>query len=228
MVVPGGGALADEVRICQRQLGLADGAAHRMALLAMDQLAWAVAGLRLGFEVGDTEEALRRSLEQGHVAVWAPFTLVANRRDIPQSWTVTSDSLALWLGAPPRRRARVMSSNRSQRPRAAISAEQLARDGVVDAAFPAMLREAGLPTFLLGRGDQAAFAASLGLPGGACGAPSTKVVVLSLSADPRACLPGRLEVGLSLRSRAATKMAESILFLTGHLARPGSRRCSRA
>jgi 5-(aminomethyl)-3-furanmethanol phosphate kinase len=169
VVVPGGGALADEVRICQRQLGLGDGAAHRMALLAMDQLAWAVGGLRLGFEVGDTEEALRRSLEEGHVAVWAPFTLVANRRDIPQSWTVTSDSLALWLG---RRLGaeRVFVVKSIERRRSAMSAEQLARDGVVDAAFPAMLHEAGVPVFLLGRGDQAAFAASLGVAGGACGA----------------------------------------------------------
>jgi dihydroneopterin aldolase len=169
VVVPGGGALADEVRNCQRQLGLADGAAHRMALLAMDQLAWAVAGLRLGFEVGDTEDALRRSLDEGHVAVWAPFTLVANRRDIPQSWTVTSDSLALWLG---RRLGaeRVFVIKSIERRRSEMSAEQLARDGVVDAAFPAMLREAGVPTFLLGRGDQAAFAASLGVAGDACGA----------------------------------------------------------
>jgi 5-(aminomethyl)-3-furanmethanol phosphate kinase len=169
VVVPGGGALADEVRICQRQLGFADGAAHRMALLAMDQLAWAVAGLRLGFKVGDTEEALRRSLEEGHIAVWAPFTLVANRRDIPQSWTVTSDSLALWLG---RRLGaeRVFVIKSIERRRSEISAEQLACDGVVDAAFPAVLREAGVPVFLLGRGDQAAFAASLGAAGGTCGA----------------------------------------------------------
>jgi len=48
VVVPGGGALADEVRSCQRQLGFGDPAAHRMALLAMDQLAWAVAGMRPG------------------------------------------------------------------------------------------------------------------------------------------------------------------------------------
>ena len=58
VVVPGGGALADEVRASQRGLGFGDAAAHRMALLAMDQLAWAVAGLRPGFEVGDTEDAL--------------------------------------------------------------------------------------------------------------------------------------------------------------------------
>ena len=104
VVVPGGGALADEVRAAQAKLGFGDGAAHRMALLAMDQLAWAIAGLRSGFEVGDTEDALRRTLGQGRVAVWAPYSLVADRSDIPQSWTVTSDSLALWLAPAPRRR----------------------------------------------------------------------------------------------------------------------------
>ena len=104
VIVPGGGALADEVRAAQARLGFGDGAAHRMALLAMDQLAWAVAGLRAGFEVGDTEDALRASLAHGRVAVWAPYSLVAERSDIPQSWTVTSDSLALWLASPSRRR----------------------------------------------------------------------------------------------------------------------------
>jgi dihydroneopterin aldolase len=170
VVVPGGGALADEVRAAQAKLGFDDGAAHRMALLAMDQLAWAVAGLRSGFEVGDTEDALRQALGQGRVAVWAPYSLVANRSDIPQSWTVTSDSLALWLGR--RLGAGCCYVVKSiERRRAEFSAEQLARDGVVDEAFPAMFRDAGFPIFLLGRGDQAALAASLsGDEPTACGA----------------------------------------------------------
>lgn len=170
VVVPGGGALADEVRAAQTTLGFGDGPAHRMALLAMDQLAWAIAGLRSGFEVGATEDALRQTLQQGCVAVWAPYSLVADRSDIPQSWTVTSDSLALWLG----RRldaggCYVIKS--IARSRAEFSAEQLARDGVVDEAFPSMFRDAGFPVFLLGRGDQAALAASLSSSGDtACGA----------------------------------------------------------
>ena len=170
VVVPGGGALADEVRTAQTKLGFGDGTAHRMALLAMDQLAWAVAGLRAGFEVGDTEEALRRTLGQGHVAVWAPYSLVADRSDIPQSWTVTSDSLALWLGR--RLGAECCYVIKSiDRGRAEFSAEQLARDGVVDEAFPAMFRDAGFPVFLLGRGDQAALATSLSASGEVgCGA----------------------------------------------------------
>lgn len=160
VIVPGGGALADEVRAAQASLGFGDAAAHRMALLAMDQLAWAVASLRQGFEVGDTEEALRGALGRGHVAVWAPYALAADRADIPHSWTVTSDSLALWLarrlGA-----GRIYVIKSIARERGAYGAEQLAGDGVVDEAFPAMLKEAGCPAILLGRGDQAAFAASL-------------------------------------------------------------------
>jgi aspartokinase-like uncharacterized kinase len=160
VVVPGGGALADEVRACQQRLGFGDKPAHRMALLAMDQLAWAVAGLKPGFEVGDTEAALRHALELGRVAVWAPYALVAERRDIPESWTVTSDSLALWL-AERLKAARCYLIKSVVRKHSAIGAEQLSRDGVVDAAFPSMLKQAGVEAFLLGRGDQAAFAAWL-------------------------------------------------------------------
>jgi aspartokinase-like uncharacterized kinase len=161
VVAPGGGALADEVRACQAKLGFGDPAAHRMALLAMDQLAWAVAGLRGGFQVGATEADLLGALEQGLVAVWAPYALIAERTDIEESWRITSDSLALWLaGRLGARRCYLIKS--IMRPRQSrAGAEQLARNGVVDAAFPSMLSEAGVPSFLLGRGDQAAFAAAL-------------------------------------------------------------------
>ena len=170
VIVPGGGALADEVRAAQARLGFGDGAAHRMALLAMDQLAWAVGGLRAGFEVGDTEDALRASLAHGRVAVWAPYSLVAGRSDFPQSWTVTSDSLALWLAR--RLGAECCFVIKSiQRRRGRFSATQLASHGVVDQAFPAMCKGAPFPVFLLGRGDQAALAGSLAVPGAvACGA----------------------------------------------------------
>ena len=160
VVVPGGGALADEVRACQSQLGFGDPAAHRMALLAMDQLAWAVAGLRQGFTVGATETELREALARGNVAVWAPYALVAGRTDVEESWRLTSDSLALWLAA--RLGASccylIKSIARPKAPR--LGARQLAREGIVDAAFPGMLKDAGVPAILLGRGDRQAFAAA--------------------------------------------------------------------
>ena len=159
VVVPGGGALADEVRSCQAALGFGDRAAHRMALLAMDQLAWAVAGLRQGFAVGTTEAELRAVLERGEVAVWAPYGLVAGRGDIEESWRLTSDSLALWLAARiGASRCFLVKSVRRQG--TACGRRKNSREpGIVDAAFPAMLKDAGVPAFLLGRGDQKGFAA---------------------------------------------------------------------
>ena len=160
VVVPGGGALADEVRACQHRLGFGDAVAHRMALLAMNQLAWAVAGLRQGFEVGATEGELRAALGQGSVAVWAPYALIAGRTDIEESWRLTSDSLALWLAAR-LGASRCYLIKSIARPKAArLGASQLAREGIVDAAFPGMLKDAGVPAVLLGRGDHRAFAAA--------------------------------------------------------------------
>lgn len=171
IVVPGGGALADEVRACQQNLGFGDASAHRMALLAMDQLAWAVAGLRQGFDVGATDTELRETLEAGRVAVWAPYAAIAHRTDIEESWQLTSDSLALWLadrvGAE---RCYLIKSVARQTAR--LGAAQLARDGVVDAAFPSMFEKAGVACFLLAPGDQQVFAACLAAEGDGppCGA----------------------------------------------------------
>lgn len=160
VVVPGGGALADEVRTCQSQLGFGDPAAHRMALLAMDQLAWAVAGLRPGFAVGATEAELQAAIDRGQVAVWAPYAAIADRTDIENSWRLTSDSLALWLagqiGA-----ARCYLIKSVERKGTRFGAAQLARDGVVDDAFPAMYEDTGVTAFLLGRNDQLGFTAAL-------------------------------------------------------------------
>jgi 5-(aminomethyl)-3-furanmethanol phosphate kinase len=161
VVVPGGGALADEVRACQAKLGFGDHAAHRMALLAMDQLAWAVAGLRQGFAVGATETELRQALDQGQVAVWAPYGLISGRTDIEESWRITSDSLALWLAGCMGARSCYLIKTIARPKTARLGAVQLARDGVVDAAFPEMLKASRVRTFLLGRGEQKAFAASL-------------------------------------------------------------------
>lgn len=160
VIVPGGGALADEVRSCQQQLGFGDPAAHRMALLAMDQLAWAVAGLRPGLEVGQDEDALRDIVARGHVAVWAPYALVSGRADMEATWRLTSDSLALWLAGQLGSKYCYIIKSVARR-NTVSSADQLARDGVVDEAFPAMLAETGVSAVIFGQGDQQALAASL-------------------------------------------------------------------
>ena len=83
LVVPGGGPFADAVRAVDEQVGLDDAVAHRLALHAMDQLGVLLAPLLPGREIG----------------VLAVVEAFAGSPDIPESWTVTSDSLAVFAAA---------------------------------------------------------------------------------------------------------------------------------
>ncbi len=137
VVVPGGGPFADAVRAAQPKMGFGDRAAHDMGLLAMAQYGLALAGIEPRLVPADTLEALRDAIGIGRVAVWLPWPMLRDAPDIPAAWDVTSDSLALWLaaalGTP-----RVLLVKRRPPP-AVADAKRIAREGLVDAAFPAFL-----------------------------------------------------------------------------------------
>jgi aspartokinase-like uncharacterized kinase len=98
LVVPGGGPFADAVRAVDAAVGLADDVAHALALRAMDQLGVLVRGL-----LPDAEllSGLVAPDALGLLLVAAAFE---DRPEVPQSWMVTSDSLAVLaaaaIGAP--------------------------------------------------------------------------------------------------------------------------------
>lgn len=98
VVVPGGGALADQVRAVQPQWALSDAAAHRMALLAMEQMAHAMLDLEPRLLPARTPAELATAAARG-TALWLPAAMTLGHPGIPESWDVTSDSLALWLAA---------------------------------------------------------------------------------------------------------------------------------
>jgi aspartokinase-like uncharacterized kinase len=79
-IVPGGGAFADAVRAADRRFGLTDAAAHRMAILGMEQF-----GLLLRDLLPDSARD----------AVVMPASLPLD--ELPESWDVTSDSIAAWF-----------------------------------------------------------------------------------------------------------------------------------
>ena len=93
LVVPGGGPFADAVRAVDGQVGLSDDVAHALALQAMDQLGTLLAPLLPGAERLPTLVAPRRL---GLITAAQGF---AGRPEIPQSWAVTSDSLAVMAAA---------------------------------------------------------------------------------------------------------------------------------
>lgn len=146
VLVPGGGPFADVVRAAQQRMGLNDVAAHRMALLAMAQFAEAIAALGRGFEVVEQRTAIAGVLEAGNVPVFCPWPMLRDAADVPCSWDVTSDSLAVWLGTVIDARALVLIKHVS----AAANGE---KSGLLDAAFPAFRAQFGGEIFIAGPDD---------------------------------------------------------------------------
>ncbi|MFG1304497.1 hypothetical protein V5F34_10205 [Xanthobacter autotrophicus] len=142
MVVPGGGALADQVRAVQPQWGLSDAAAHRMALLAMEQMAHAMLDLEPRLKPARTPAELTAAAAKG-AALWFPATMTLGHAAIAESWDVTSDSLALWLAAElgADRLVLVKAPGAPLLPASGDRAADMAAwsaTGVVDAAFATM------------------------------------------------------------------------------------------
>jgi probable H4MPT-linked C1 transfer pathway protein len=98
-IVPGGGPFADTIRDADRRLGLADDTAHWMAIMAMDQYAYLLAGRRdelaVAFTVGDIDALLAA----GRVPVIAPHRWLREVDPLPHSWDVTSDSISAWFAS---------------------------------------------------------------------------------------------------------------------------------
>ncbi len=136
VIVPGGGSDADAVRAAQPAEGFDDAEAHRRALDAMGRMAGTfrrieprlVASLAPWNDRGRPEAAL----------VWDPALLRAGHSDIPETWDVTSDSLALWLAARIGAPACILVKSADAQPDLDPAAH--ARTGLVDAAFPAFAR----------------------------------------------------------------------------------------
>jgi aspartokinase-like uncharacterized kinase len=97
LVVPGGGEFADQVRNYYQRYHLSETAAHRMALLAMDQY-----GCLLGDLIPDSVLvadllSARVIAARGQVPILLPASLVIQADPLPHSWKVTSDSIAAWV-----------------------------------------------------------------------------------------------------------------------------------
>ncbi|QFY44328.1 amino acid kinase [Candidatus Methylospira mobilis] len=94
VIVPGGGAFADTVRVMQQRWGFGEQAAHDMAILSMQQygrMLGDMAGLPVFKKTGRFQPPHDRAV------VWLPDPDALNQAGVPVSWQVTSDSLAAWL-----------------------------------------------------------------------------------------------------------------------------------
>jgi len=151
VLVPGGGPFADAVRDAQPRIGFDDGAAHRMALLAMEQFGCALASLNERFALAESHAEIEAALAARRVPVWLPTRMALAARDIPWSWDVTSDSLAAWLAEELGASAVILVKHK----RVCMSAKELASGGIVDPAFPQFVARTGAAITVLGAEDHA-------------------------------------------------------------------------
>ena len=97
LVVPGGGDFAEQVRESDRRFHLEPAASHRMALLATDQYGYLLNQLIAGsFLTADLDLACK-SAESGRAAMLLPSAVVIKENPLPNSWQVTSDTIAAWI-----------------------------------------------------------------------------------------------------------------------------------
>jgi len=97
IIVPGGGEFADKVREMQVLFKFDDQIAHRMALLAMSQYGYLLAGMNPKLQIVEDIETLLSSVGKKLPLLWLPTALIEDDSEIPASWNFTSDSIALWL-----------------------------------------------------------------------------------------------------------------------------------
>ena len=133
VIVPGGGAFADQVRLAQHRWQFDDKTAHRMAILAMQQMAFLIKGLKGNFSIARSVTDIRKQLHQQKIVIWSPDIGELDNAAIQASWNITSDSLAAWL-------AGVLSAKELILVKSAIinssfSLQQLAKQNIVDNGF---------------------------------------------------------------------------------------------
>lgn len=160
VIVPGGGPFADAVRLAQVRMGFDDGAAHHLAVLAMEQYGRALASFSGVLSPAASEDAIHQELVAGRVPVWMPSLMVTSAHDIAQSWDVTSDSLAAWLagriGAD-----RLLLVKQLKCPFGRATVESLIEMGVVDRAFARHLKKSAAAAYILGAADHKAATAAI-------------------------------------------------------------------
>ena len=155
LVVPGGGRFADAVRDAHRRFVLSDEAAHRMAILGMEQFGWLLSELI----PGAVRCADLAGFGPGRTGVLLPAALPLDA--LPASWSVTSDSIAAWVASRVGAGRLVLVKGvdglyaqwpAQGEPLAHLSVAELAalRPGGVDSYLPVALEGARFETWVIG------------------------------------------------------------------------------
>jgi 5-(aminomethyl)-3-furanmethanol phosphate kinase len=156
IIVPGGGVFADAVREAQKISNISDAAAHKLALLAMDQYGHLLHSINPHLATAASELEIDERTWQHRAIVWLPSQMVLAEDSIPQNWDTTSDSIAAWLAQ--KMDATHLILLKSDRPEnQKLSLKAISEDGLVDFAFQNFVNNQPFSTWVVKKGDYAHF-----------------------------------------------------------------------
>ena len=96
LIVPGGGEFADTVRKIDKVYGLSKTAAHKMAILTMDQYGFFLSDITPNsIMCYDLDEASNSA--KGKIAIFLPSQHMFREDPLEHSWDVTSDTITAYI-----------------------------------------------------------------------------------------------------------------------------------
>jgi aspartokinase-like uncharacterized kinase len=150
LIIPGGGAAADEIRRVDESFQLSSDKAHWAAIATMSANASMLARLSGFLEVVKSRHDADHVRARGKVAILDTYSFLKNEEEcseisrLPALWDVTSDSIAAWIATRwPARRLILAKSCELD----GMSVRQLVAHHKLDAWFPKCRGQ--VPTFWL-------------------------------------------------------------------------------
>ena len=227
LLVVGGGLLADAIRQAQRVHGLDDAAAHRLCLDVMGVTAALACELLPGATLVRRPDGIDRSAPGRLQIVDVREFLLAGADPLPQSWQVTSDSIAAHLAAFLGAEELVLLKStlpRSELAELPASPRALADQGMVDDYFPCAVQ-----AFLAGAARRAGGNARVRLvnPARTRGLPKWRFWRPSHRFSTSPCVPcgGKCVNGSPLRLTANRELGQQRLEI-GFVAAPARQRAA--
>jgi len=156
IIVPGGGVFADAVRSAQQISEISEKCAHELAVKSMDQFASILADIEPSLAKARNELELAERGWQHRGIVWLPSQMVLADHEIPQSWDVTSDSIAAWLAN--HLNAEKLILLKSGNPKAESNLQDLVDQGYVDKAFPSFVKDKTFESWIVEKSHYITFA----------------------------------------------------------------------
>ena len=139
VIVPGGGEFADNVRRLEGSMELGDKAAHELALDAMRRVGQKM--MSAGFaELRFLCLPKLKEISSGYstgCSLWVPTWQEYRHSGMPETWSVTSDSISLWLACELEVAELILLKSRlpfKQNP------QKWTSEGYVDEYFPVLLK----------------------------------------------------------------------------------------